>query len=199
MIAVTAMTMMDAKPIVSTVKMTVEQYLQLGEDPPGVRLELVNGEVAVSPSPATQHAYCIQKLSSLLDVYTEAHDMGVVIGDQDTTLGPYDSRRPDILFFRKDRVHLIGAKRLRGVPDLAVEIISPSSVQVDRRDKFLQYAQGGIAFYWIVDPEQRTLEGWRLQDAEYVETGRASGEATLRLPPFDGLEIPLKRLWWTGT
>ena len=38
-------------PVVSTTKMTARQYLMLGEDPPGVRLELVDGEVAVSPSP----------------------------------------------------------------------------------------------------------------------------------------------------
>ncbi|MGE5612578.1 MAG: Uma2 family endonuclease [Bacillota bacterium] len=180
---------------VSTIKMTARQFLELGEDPPGVRLELVDGEVAVSPSPTPDHSYTDKKLSMILTQHVEAHDLGQVFGDVDTIFGPHDVRRPDILFFAKDRLYLISQKAMEGPPDLCVEIVSPSSGKIDRVDKFRQYQAGGVAYYWIVDPQERTLEGYQLQDGVYVPTGQGKASDIVRLPPFPELEIPLQRLW----
>src|SRR5437868_5450255 len=92
---------------ISTAKMTARQFLQLGEDPVGVRLELVDGEMAVSPSPNPDHSYVVMKLGHILLGYIEKHDLGQLFGDVDTIFGEYDVRRPDLLFFAKDRLHLI--------------------------------------------------------------------------------------------
>lgn len=180
---------------VSTIKMTAHQFLQLGEDPPGVRLELVDGEVAVSPSPTPDHSYTDTRLRRLLDEYVEAHDLGQVFGDVDTIFGPHDVLRPDILFFAKGRLHLISKKAMEGPPDLCVEIVSPSSGKIDRVDKFRQYQAGGVAYYWIVDPQEHTLEGYRLENGAYTPTAQGKGSDIVRLPPFPELEIPLHRLW----
>src|SRR3984957_238760 len=145
--------------VLSTTKMTAEQYLQLGEDPPGVRLELVEGEIAVSPSPTPAHSYTEMKLGMILCAYIEDHDLGELHRDVDTILNQFTVRRPDLLFFSSARRHLIGKKAMHGPPDLAVEIISPSSIEVDRVDKFAQYRDAGVANYWIVDSEARTIEG----------------------------------------
>ena len=185
-------------PIVSTMKMTARQFLELGEDPPGVRLELVDGEVAVSPSPRPRHSYAVQILSHILVGHAESHNLGRVFGDVDTIFGEHDVRRPDLLFFREDRLHLIGEKAMQGPPDLAVEVISPSSTRIDREDKYEQYEKGGVAHYWIVDPQQRTMEGHRLADGRYQSAGRGRAGETLRLPPFDELHIPLSKLWWSS-
>src|SRR5438046_2082632 len=72
---------------VSTIKMTARQFLELGEDPPGVRLELVDGEIAVSPSPVPDHAYTVLALGSLLKVYVDENDLGMVLSDVDTIFG----------------------------------------------------------------------------------------------------------------
>src|SRR4051812_7380377 len=103
-------------PNVSTIKMTARQFLELGEDPPGVRLELVNGEVAVSPSPIPAHAYAVARLLSMLVVHVEKGKLGQVFADVDTIFGEHDVRRPDILFFSKNRLHLIGEKAMEGPP-----------------------------------------------------------------------------------
>lgn len=181
---------------VSTIKMTARQFLELGEDPPGVRLELVDGEVAVSPSPTPEHSFIDTRLRTILTQHVDAHDLGHVFGDVDTIFGEDHVRRPDIIFFAKSRLHLISEKAMEGPPDLCVEIISPSSTQIDRRDKFQQYEAGGVQCYWIVDPPQRTLEGYALRDGRYVLAGRAAGTEQLALPPFPDLLIPLARLWW---
>jgi Uma2 family endonuclease len=180
---------------VSTIKMTAQQFLQLGEDPPGVRLELVDGEVAVSPSPLPRHSRVVMQLSTILNVHILAEGLGEILADTDTIFGEHDVRRPDLLFFAKGRTHLIGDDAIHGPPDLAVEVLSPSSKTTDRIDKFEQYRKSGVRDYWIVDPAARAIEGWTLKSKKYVPSARGQGTATIRLPPFDDLDIPLTRLW----
>ena len=182
-------------PIVSTTKMTAGQFLQLGEDPPGVRLELVNGEVAVSPSPTPDHSNVIVELIILIGTHNHKHNLGELFQDVDTILDRFNVRRPDVLFFFKNRTHLIGKKAMEGPPDLAIEVLSPSSVEIDREDKFEQYRAAGVHFYWIVDPKSKTIDAWELVNREYVHIGRAQGTATINLQPFPDLEIPLALLW----
>lgn len=180
---------------VSTIKMTARQFLELGEDPPGVRLELVDGEVAVSPSPIPDHSYIVGTLYRILGDHVEQFDLGQLFMDVDTIFGEHDVRRPDILFFTKARLHLIGEKAMEGPPDLAVEVLSPSSVATDRKDKFKLYAAGKVKYYWIVDPKMRTIEAYRLRGGKYVGRVRGSGSDVVQLPPFAALKIALGRLW----
>lgn len=184
-------------PIVSTAKMTARQFMALGEDPPGVRLELVNGEVAVAPRPTPEHSNADVQLCAILQTYVNEHEQGMVLHDLDTTLDTFNVRRPDILFFSKSRLHLVTAKKLEGPPDLAVEIVSPSSATVDRVDKFEQYRAAGVACYWILDPKARSLEAFELQRGSYVLLGEGRDNQIVSFAPFPRLKIPLKKLWWT--
>lgn len=182
-------------PVVSTIKMTAQQFLELGQDPPGIRLELVEGEVAVSPSPVPLHSYVDTQLRTILNLHTKSKGLGLIFGDVDTIFGKHDVRRPDIIYFQKNRLHLVGEKSMNGAPDLCVEIISPSSVEVDREDKFVQYAAGKVRNYWIVDPPARSIEAFRLRGGKYVAAGRGQGTETVSLPPFPDLPINLADLW----
>jgi len=180
---------------VSTIKMTARQFLELGEDPPGVRLELVDGEIAVSPSPVPNHSYVVITLGSIVRVHIEEFDLGQLFTDVDTIFGEHDVRRPDLLFFRKDRLHLIGEKAMEGPPDLAIEVLSPGNIATDRKDKLKLYATGKVKYYWIVDPMMRTIEAYRLSRGKYVGRLRGSGSDVVQLLPFTDLKIPLGKLW----
>ncbi|HEX8522397.1 MAG TPA: Uma2 family endonuclease [Tepidisphaeraceae bacterium] len=180
---------------VSTIKMTARQFLELGEDPPGVRLELVDGEIAVSPSPAPDHGYALFRLGLLLTQHVEEHDLGQVFPDTDTIFGEHEVRRPDILYFSKRRLHLVGEKAMEGPPDLAVEVLSPGSERVDRRDKFKLYAAGKVKHYWILATKQKTIEAYVLRGGKYVGGVRGSASDIVKLAPFPKLEIPLAKLW----
>jgi Uma2 family endonuclease len=179
-----------------TMKMTARQFLQLGEDPPGIRLELVDGEVKVSPSPEPRHSFTDRRLTTILGSYIDDNDLGALFGDVDTIFGEHDVRRPDLIYFAKSRLHLIGEKAMQGPPDLCVEIISPSSKTTDRKQKFKQYEKGKVAHYWIVDPASKSIEGYKLAGGKYRLTGQGKNNDVVRLPPFQDLEIPLGRLWW---
>lgn len=180
---------------ISTAKMTARQFLQLGEDPPGVRLELVDGEIAVSPSPIPDHSYTEKSLSALLFEHIRKHKLGRLYGDVDTLFGEYDVRRPDLIYFANARLHLVGRKFMEGPPDLCFEILSPSSGVIDRKDKFKQYQEAGVAHYWIVDPRKQTLEGYKLEDGKYRLIAGGEKQEIIALPPFEDLNIPLGELW----
>ncbi|HUB23794.1 MAG TPA: Uma2 family endonuclease [Tepidisphaeraceae bacterium] len=179
----------------STIKMTASQFLELGEDPVGIRLELVDGEIEMSPSPEPKHAFVITRLLQVLSNYIDELELGQLFPDVDTIFGEHDVRRPDIIFFSSERLDLVGERAMEGPPDLCVEVISPSSVATDRKRKFKQYAKGGVAHYWIVDPREKTIEGYKLIGKKYEITGSGKDQDIVRLPPFDQLDISLARLW----
>jgi Uma2 family endonuclease len=184
-------------PIVSTMKMTARQFLQLGEDPPGVRLELVNGEIAVSASPFPKHSRVVSKLIGYLTMHIDEHDLGELLTDCDTIFGEYDVRRPDILFFTKARAHLIlPDEAIDGAPDLCIEVLSKGTEDVDRVDKFKQYAKGNVLYYWIFDPTKCSVEAYQLFGRRYVSIGEGSYNDVVRLKPFPKLEIALGKLWF---
>jgi Uma2 family endonuclease len=180
----------------STIKMSAQQFMQLGEDPPGVKLELVDGEIAVSPSPEPKHSFTDRKLSFILQGHIQANDLGALFGDVDTIFGEFDVRRPDLIYFVKRRLRLVGEKAMEGPPDLCVEIISPSSSTTDRKAKFKQYEKGKVAHYWIVDPTAHTIEGYKLVNGKYRPTARGKDDDVIQLPPFADLDIPLSEIWW---
>jgi Uma2 family endonuclease len=74
-------------------------------------------------------------------------------------------------------------------------VLSPSSITIDRRDKFKQYAKAGVQHYWIVDPQQRTIEGHVLSRGKYQLAGKGSNDETITMPPFEKLKILLSELW----
>jgi Uma2 family endonuclease len=80
-------------------------------------------------------------------------------------------------------------------PDLAVEVISPSTVTEDREYKKAVYARHGVAHYWLVDPDARTLEMYVLSGASYALASEFADAASATSSLFPGLSIPLAQLW----
>ena len=183
-------------PVVSTIKMAARQYLMLGEDPPGVRLELVDGKIAVHPGQTPEHSYAGIHLSSSLSEDVEQNGGELFVG-LDVVMGKYDVRRPDLIYFCRERVHLInGSDPISDPPDLCVEIISAASSRVDRIDKFHQYAKAGVPYYWMLDLKARSFEGFEIKRGTYKLIGKGIGSDVVRFPPFGNLELPLALFWF---
>jgi Uma2 family endonuclease len=62
----------------------------------------------------------------------------------------------------------LDGKCVKGVPDMVVEILSPSTKRRDSIEKFQQYLKYGVREYWVVDPETRSLQVYILEDGKYV-------------------------------
>jgi Uma2 family endonuclease len=87
---------------------------------------------------------------------------------------------------------------VRGAPDLAVEVLSPSTRQIDLRIKRLAYRKYGFGEYWIVDPEAETIVVFR-GDGDWLEPAarlsRADGPQELTSPLFPGLVLTLDQIF----
>jgi Uma2 family endonuclease len=182
---------------IQSAKITAEQFHHIRE-PAGVRLELVDGELVVSPRPRSRHSYTIIKLIGVLDPYVEAEKLGRLFTELDTEFDTFNVRRPDLLFVPGDRAEELDPDTAASAkdPELVIEVISPGSGETDRDRKFKQYAAAGIAFYWIIDPHAETFESFALIGKKYRAHVRGKGNATIHAKPFPELAIPLRKLWW---
>ncbi len=76
-----------------------------------------------------------------------------------------------------------------GVPDIIVEVISPSTVTTDRVEKFYEYARAGVQEYWMAEPEERTIEIYILREGAYTLGGKYNPGEMARSGLLAGLEI----------
>jgi Uma2 family endonuclease len=84
---------------------------------------------------------------------------------------------------------------LAQAPDWVCEVLSPSTEARDRGSKLPAYAREGVRHVWLVDPDVRTLEVFRLESTRYVLLGTYEGEASVHAEPFDALALSLRLLW----
>lgn len=166
-----------------------EDYLRLPDD--GRRYEIIGGALYVANAPSYEHQYTVYKLARLLGDYAEERQLGVVIGATfevhlDETSKPV---QPDILFLRNEQALSPGVQYFTGAPTLIVEVISPSSIRLDRQTKFDAYEQTGVQEYWLVNPKVRSVEVYTLSNGEYALLGQYSGEDQIESNVFVALGI----------
>ncbi|MDP3769287.1 MAG: Uma2 family endonuclease [Dehalococcoidia bacterium] len=103
--------------------------------------------------------------------------------------------QPDIVYVAADRQGAISSRGIEGPPTLVVEILSPSTIEMDRRTKLQLYARHGLPHYWIVDPDARSIEAYTLAEGAYRLTVRTAGDEPFSAPPFDDLTVAAATLW----
>jgi Uma2 family endonuclease len=122
------------------------------------RLELIEGELVVTPSPTPRHQLVVHRLAVMLDrVIVEPH-LGLVLeAPLDAYLDERNILQPDLVVLLHDRKGLFGSAKLEGAPSLAIEVISPSTGRRDRGIKRDLYARYDVPEYWTVDPDAKTV------------------------------------------
>lgn len=140
---------------------TVADVRAMPED--GNRYETIAGELFVTPAPSLRHQTVLGRLYLLLGPYVERHKLGHLwFAPLDVVFGPLTLVEPDLVFVGRTRAPALLTERdVQGAPDLAVEVISPSSARTDRGRKRALYQETGVAEYWVVDMDQRRIEVWR--------------------------------------
>ena len=174
-------------------------YAELEALPPHVVGEIIDGELIVSPRPASPHARAGSKL-------------GIEVG------GPFDSGNggpggwvildepelhivgqvlvPDLAGWRRERMpEMPHVAVFELAPDWVCEILSPSTAKVDRSRKMRHYAAANVRHVWLVDPVVTTLEIYRLDGEGWRLVETHAGDVTIRPEPFDAVDLHLDRLW----
>ena len=170
-------------------------YLRLPDD--GRRYEIIEGVLYVANAPSVEHQYTVMKISGQLDFFVSQHQLGIVLtAPVEVHLAPATRPvQPDVLFMRTANQPALGAKFISAVPDLTVEVISPSSIRIDRHIKFDTYERAGVPEYWIVEPKARLVEVYTLARGEYALLGQYTGDEIVTSQMLAGLQVKASTLF----
>lgn len=178
----------------------IARYADLAALPEGARAEIVDGQIVTHPAPMPRHAKPQGALRSFIGAPFDDDDgFGGpggwwVFVEVEVELGP-NVLRPDLTGWRRERLSEPDVRPIAIVPDWIGEVLSDSNRAYDRVTKRRIYAEQGVAHYWIVDPEDRTLEALKLDHGQWVEVGSFDETETVRIPPFESIELPIRRLF----
>lgn len=115
----------------------------------------------------------------------------IVIAPMDVHLDDDNIVQPDLIFITNESMHIIRDGWVKGVPDLLVEILSPSTGARDKIKKKALYERFGVKEYWIVDPIYNTIDQFLLVDDKYHLKATYEEEGTLTSPLFPCISIKL--------
>jgi Uma2 family endonuclease len=178
---------------------TYADYLRLPDD--GKRYEIIEGVLYVANAPSIEHQFAVMKISGQIDSFVSQHRLGMVLTApiEVHLSGTTRPVQPDILFIRTENQPSLGTQFFDGVPDLTVEVISPSSIRLDRTVKFDAYERAGVAEYWIVDPKARLVEVYTLARGEYALLGQYTGDEMITSNVLVGLQIKASGLFLSAS
>ncbi|MFZ4660763.1 MAG: Uma2 family endonuclease [Caldilineaceae bacterium] len=170
-------------------------YLHLPDD--GRRYEIIEGVLYVANAPGFDHQFAVGETFAYLRQFIREHQLGVVL------TAPFEVHlsetskpvQPDVFFIRKERQPTAGDRIFVGAPDLIVEVISPSSIRLDRKAKFDAYERYGVAEYWLVEPKLRGVEVYILSNGEYALLGQYTGNELIESQMLAGLQIKANDLF----
>jgi Uma2 family endonuclease len=180
--------MSPMSPTKAKPRKTVEDYMRL---PEGTRAELIEGEILMSPSPRKHHQNAVLNLGMILKNHARSARAGeVFIAPFDVHLPGDSVVQPDVVFVATPNLAIV-RDWIYGAPDLLVEVVSPDGVERDRLVKRRLYAESGVREYWLVDPEERTVEVLTLAGTGWVPQGYFKSTDVLISPTLPGLALPL--------
>ena len=170
---------------------TVDKWLQAELEP---RCELQDGILLPMASPTRQHQEIVLTTAYALRRYVRAGRLGVVLMEVDVALPDGSGVIPDICFVRAERESevLTPSGKVRGAPDLAVEVVSPSTRARDTIEKARPYHAAGIAWYWLIDSETLAVQELRWTPDGYVIGVTAMAGEPFRPDALLGFEINLQ-------
>jgi len=147
-------------------KYTYSDYLEWDDD---VRYELIDGVPYLMSAPTWQHQEILGHLFAQLYDFLNGKKYKVFFAPFDVRLNAetFDNTvvQPDIVVIC-DNNKMMKTGYVGG-PDMAIEVLSPSTTRMDNNIKFSKYLQAGVREYWVVDPDNKTLAVHILRDGDY--------------------------------
>jgi Uma2 family endonuclease len=161
--------------------------------------EIVNGDLHVSPRPASRHALASSRLGADLGGPFDRGRGGPggwgILDEPELHLGA-DVLIPDLAGWRRERLpEFPDVPGFTLAPDWVCEVASPSTERLDRAQKMPAYAGYGVPHLWMLNPITRTLEVFRLTEGRWLLLTTHEGEARVRAEPFEAVELDLGGLW----
>ena len=181
----------------SRTKLTYDDFVLFPDD--GMRHELIDGEHYVTPSPNRKHQEIIGRLYLTIGNWLQLHAIGrLYLSPFDVVISPFDVVEPDLLYMSNERAALVLTDaNVQGVPELVIEVGSPSTRKRDETIKRRLYEKSGVSEYWVVDPERDVVRVYCAVEKGFGKPVERSLEAgdVLTTPLLAGLELPLSEIF----
>jgi len=178
--------------------MTLAQFLALPEHGTAQgKWELVLGEVREMPRPTPRHNQLALGLGARLLNHLQAKGLGALFPDTLIVLDEANevAVAPDLAFFSTERLAEARIEQaIYGVPDLVVEILSPSTRQYDRGEKLALYHQAQVEWAWLIELEPLMVEEFHWSEQGYVLTQVVPGNHPFTPKRFPELNLTLASL-----
>jgi Uma2 family endonuclease len=154
---------------------TFEEFCDL--IPEGQKADLIDGVIYVASPDNIEHYSIYQWLSRLIaDFLDELMILGAIFGSRIAfRLGLNGGPEPDLGYVQGSRLHLVNQTYVDGAPDLAIEIVSPDSVERDYQKKLVQYDDAGVQAYWIIDPLKKKMTCYARSKSGKLKNVRSVG------------------------
>jgi Uma2 family endonuclease len=155
------------------------------------RYEIISGKlIDRSPAPSPEHQNILKKIFRKMDAFVESQQVGEInFAPYDVILDQTNIVQPDIFFIAANNQGRITNKGFEGIPELTVEIISPSSFYRDHKQKSDLYERFGIKEYWLIDPANRVMEVFSLQNGKYALHAFVAEEGKATSALLEGFEV----------
>jgi Uma2 family endonuclease len=181
------------KPL-PTVPISFEEFLDWCDE--DTRAEWVNGKVVLLSPDSFPHGRIFRFLLGVLGAYVEERHLGEVAGPN--FMMKMDAipsgRMPDILFMTREQMEQrLKHTHLNEAAALAVEIVSPESVDRDEDEKFREYAKAGVREYWLINPMRQAAAFFELKRGRYEPLPVQDGVVRSRV--VDGFYLRTEWLW----
>ena len=168
--------------------------------PDGVRGEILDGEVIVSPRPLARSGRAQAGIGRFVGGPFDFDPGGPggwwIVVEPEVELSRHQVFVPDLAGWRRTTLPSLPSSRPLSVrPDWACEILSPSTERFDRVRKADVYLESGVGHYWLVDVERRVLEAWEAAAGRWSRFGAFGDGDIARIAPFDAVEIDVGRLF----
>jgi Uma2 family endonuclease len=142
--------------------LTYDDLWELPQDD-GLRRELIDGELFVSPSPVRKHQRAVVRIAAALLAHVDEHGGEVQPAPADVYFSERTVVEPDVVYVGAARIDQLTDERFVDVaPDLLVEVSSPATRRLDLIKKWALYEREGVAEYWFVDLEEDVVDVYRL-------------------------------------
>jgi Uma2 family endonuclease len=174
-------------------RMTAKEFWELPES--NQFIELIHGEVIMSPSPIPVHQRVVFRVGFLLEPLSQKHGGTVYIAPLSGYLDDENIPQPDVIWIAPNSKCTIGEKYLIGAPDLVVEVFSPSTALRDKTDKFKLYEKHGVREYWMLGAVAKYIEVWQLENGKFVQKGVYGPGATFTPAVFSGEMIDVAAIF----
>ena len=176
----------------STGKLSYREYLCFPQD--GRRHEIIDGEHIVNPAPNTYHQTLSRRIQFQLYSQIELQGKGVIFNaPTDLQLSETDVVQPDLIVILKHKRTIITPTKIKGTPDLVIEIMSDSSATTDRDLKKELYRRSSVPEYWIVDPDNHEVEQYVLRGEAYEPIDRHS--TSIEVQVLGDVRVSLSEVW----